>query len=46
WQYSYWTDNIPAIADLGISKPIDASSNEIAIFEVIPYVAPEDIYSF
>ncbi|RIB19579.1 kinase-like domain-containing protein [Gigaspora rosea] len=45
------------IADLGISKPIDESSNKDAIYGVIPYVAPEvlkggkftqasDIYSF
>ncbi|CAG8802207.1 10854_t:CDS:1, partial [Racocetra fulgida] len=49
--------NIPAIADLGISKPVDASSDDNAIYGVIPYVAPEvlkrgkftqasDIYSF
>ncbi|CAG8822484.1 30514_t:CDS:2, partial [Racocetra persica] len=32
---------IPAIADLGISKLIDASSNENAINGVIPYVTLE-----
>ncbi|CAG8787833.1 18858_t:CDS:2, partial [Racocetra fulgida] len=50
-------NNIPTIADLGISKPVDASSDENTIYGVIPYVAPEvlkggkftkasDIYSF
>ncbi|RIB28183.1 kinase-like domain-containing protein [Gigaspora rosea] len=47
----------PTIADLGLSKPMDASSDKNAIYGVIPYVAPEvlkggkftkqsDIYSF
>ncbi|RIB27561.1 kinase-like domain-containing protein, partial [Gigaspora rosea] len=47
----------PTIADLGLSKPMNASSDKNAIYGVIPYVAPEvlkggkftkksDIYSF
>ncbi|CAG8667665.1 5961_t:CDS:2 [Racocetra fulgida] len=50
-------DGFPTIADLGISKPIDDSSDNNAVYGVIPYVAPEvlkgekfthasDIYSF
>ncbi|CAG8513409.1 15512_t:CDS:2, partial [Racocetra fulgida] len=33
--------NIPAIADLGISKPADTSSDEDTVYGVIPYVEPE-----
>ncbi|RIB27565.1 kinase-like domain-containing protein [Gigaspora rosea] len=47
----------PTIADLGLSKPMNGSSDKNAIYGVIPYVAPEvlkggkfttksDIYSF
>ncbi|RIB27560.1 kinase-like domain-containing protein [Gigaspora rosea] len=47
----------PTIADLGLSRPMEASSDKNAIYGVIPYVAPEalkrgkfneysDIYSF
>ncbi|RIB09285.1 kinase-like domain-containing protein, partial [Gigaspora rosea] len=47
----------PAIADLGISKPVNESSDKNSIYGVIPYVPPEvlkggkftqnsDIYSF
>ncbi|RIB00348.1 kinase-like domain-containing protein, partial [Gigaspora rosea] len=31
----------PAVADLGISKPMNTSSDKNAIYGVIPYVAPE-----